>query len=78
MLDPIPSVRSNIDRQIKKQILINKWIFSRKEGEVLIKNLLNMIESLLLWELEPETEPEKKPGAGQKRTGSATLFMISW
>ena len=48
----------------------------------MIKNLLNMIESLLLWELEPETEPEtepaKKPGAGQKRTGSATLFMISW
>ena len=45
---------------------------------MLIKNLLNMIESLLLWELEPETEPAKKPGAGQKRTGSATLFMISW
>ena len=41
----------------------------------MVKNFLKIVESLLFIGagVKPESEPAKKNGPGQKRTGSATL-----
>ena len=40
--------------------------------------MLKMVElkAYFLWELEPEPEKKKKPGAGQKCTSPATLVTF--
>ena len=73
-------VRSNMDlKLLTKKTLKN--VFSSKEGGILFFFIssLRWLKAYFLEKLEPEqkseTEPAKKPGAGQKRTATLSTTL---